>query len=148
MALNPSSNIISRPDFTSALVGNAGDIIVQADDGTIATREFPGEDTTTVFEQDITENPVVAEFTDVGATQQLAGAVQSTDDKAFSVEVQWTDALGNAVWTEIGLDNIDSTDDYEIEINDVPVRSNSGRIRIVDESGSVEHTVAGVFNFA
>ena len=146
---NPSSNIRPRPDSTSAIVGDAGEVVFQAEDGTIATREFPGEDTYGTFEQDITEDKVVAEFDEVGATSRLVAAIESDDEQAFSVDIVWTDELGNAAWRERGLGGtIDSADSYEIEIDGVPTRLSRGRIEITDESGSVSHTVSGVFNIA
>lgn len=146
---NPSSNIRPRPDTTSALVGDVGEIIVQAEDGTIATREFPGENTYGTFEKDITEEKVVAEFNEVGATRQLVAAIESDDAQPFSVDIVWTDELGNAAWKERGLGGtIDSADDYEIEIDGVPTRLSRGRIEVTDESDSVSHTVSGVFNIA
>lgn len=148
MSIRPSDLVTPRPDNSQAVAGSNGSVIVQAEDGTLGTREFPGEDTDIEFEQDITEDDVVGEFKDVGATQQLAGAVQSEDDKAFSVRIEWTDDLGNVRWTESGLDDIDEDDDYGVEIDAVPVRYNRGQIRVVDESDSVEHEVSGIFNFA
>lgn len=147
---NPSSNIRPRPDNTSAIVGDQGDVVVQAEDGAILTREFPGENTDDQIEQDVTNDEVIAEFDGVGASDRLLGAVVSQDDLSFNVLIEWTDDLGNVWYAErpTAFQGVDSDDGYTAEINGIPVRSTSGRIKVEDASSSVQHNVKVTYNFA
>ena len=147
---NPTSNIRPRPDSTSAFVGDTGDIIVQDDDGTILTRKFPGEDQDWSFSaQDITNDSVVANPADVGATSEVSGAIRSLDEKAFSVTINWQDGLGNTLYAESppALQNVDSTDDYEAVIESVTTKSATAEVVVTDESGTVSHEITGTINF-
>jgi len=139
-----------RPDNTTAFVGNDGKIIVQAEDGALGTREFPGEDQDwSIRQQDINTDEVIADPNDVGAAGEFSAAFKSDDELPFSIEIDWQDENRNTLFTEKppALQMVDSDADFEVIIESIKTKSAKAEVRAINESEEIEHKFSGTINF-
>ena len=134
----------TSPDGTTAIVGEQGIEALQEDGQLVVKTGVGGEqrdyDVDSVAITDTTET--VANPDTVGATAELSGAIESDNGEPFTVEVEWQDNDGAALYTE------SFGSDTDIVIASVTTKSDNAAVKVVDDSAAgTANQVTGTLNF-
>lgn len=142
--LRESGGPTTSPDGTTAIVGEEGLEALQEDSQLVVKTGVGGEqrdydiDGTSIT--DTTET--VANPTEVGATAELSGAIESDASEPFIIKVEWQDDDANALYTE------EFGSDTDIVLAAVTVKSDNVAIKVQDDSAAgTANLVTGTLNF-
>lgn len=134
----------TSPDGTTAIVGEQGIEALQEDGQLVVKTGVGGEQRDfDIDEQEITDDTVsVANPTEVGATTELSGAVESDDGEPFTIIVEWQSDDGSALYTQT------YQSDTDFVLAAVTTKSDNVEVKLKDESAQgTANTVTGTLNF-
>lgn len=134
----------SSPDGATAIVGEQGIEALQEDGQLVVKTGVGGEQRDfDIHEQSITDDTVtVANPTEVGATTELSGGLESDEDEPFTIIVEWQSDGGDALYTQ------SYQSDTDFLLTAVTTKSDNVEVRLKDESvQGTPNQVTGTLNF-
>lgn len=143
MVLADPNAVVTRPDDSSLIVGTEGGAFSQSDGDIVITNVPADQRDFDLIADLVSEGPVTFGPVDIGGAGTLAGGVQSEDDNALSVTVEWLSDDDITLFTRSFGDGSDT----EVQLLDVAIFSDRVRLVVEDESGAAANNVTGTFNF-
>ena len=85
---------------------------------------------------------------DVGGTVQMAGAIISTSDRAFDIDIEWMNESDFTLLTQTFSSSQGGiSSDHNVKIEQLFTKSDFVKITITDTSGQSVNFIQGSFNF-
>jgi hypothetical protein len=142
--LRDAGGSATSPDGATAIVGEEGIEALQENGQLVVKTGVGGEqrdyDIDSVSITDTTDT--VANPTEVGATAELSGAIESDNSEPFTIKVEWQDDDANALYTET------FGSDTDIVLAAVTIKSDNVAVKVQDDSaGGTANSVTGTLNF-
>lgn len=146
MALRTDEQLdIDRPDNTSLMAGTEGAPVLQ-DGRKVVTRAgaVSADSDYDINGIDLADGVFSTGEADIGGTETVAIAVESTDGNQFAARVYWTDDQDNILYID------DESKDSDLQGTDVRVNVEVAgdwfHLEFVDKSGAVNNRIRGTVN--